>query len=383
MNNPVKCVGVDFSVAAGKFQGSRSYLFGLYAAAITAFPNIRFVLYHPNPEELNPWSASKNSNVVLRRLPSKWGSFGRLGWWIPRAIREDHVDVIHTQYMVPVCRGVKRIVTIHDVLFEDFPRYFPLSFRLRSRVLIRLSAKLADAVITVSDYSARAISSHFKIPSTKIAVTPNGVDLGRFNGDRWGDELYQQMGLSGPGYILLVGRIEARKNVSALIEAYSLMPDPKPQLLLVGRRDEEFLDGIGEDPCRTSGVRVLDSVQDRQLPALYAGAALFVYPSKAEGFGMPLLEAMASGVPVIASPFTAIPEVVGNAALVVDPDQPDLLAKAMTVVLNDQGLRKRLRLAGLERVKCYQWSRSAQVLAGVINGLVQPGESAAALRRAG
>jgi glycosyltransferase involved in cell wall biosynthesis len=364
-------VGVDFSVTAGKFQGSRSYLLGLYEAAIILCPNIDFYFYTPDPSSIADWVPAQYDNVYVRQIETGGGAYARLLIWLPRVIKRDDIDVIHTQYMLPFSRRAKRITTIHDVLFEDFPAYFPFKFRLRSRVLIRISAKLADTVLTVSNYCAARIAYHYGIPANRLAITANGTDVMRFTGKHGDENFYASLGIAGPGYILSVGRLEVRKNVSALVRAVRLLPEPRPQLVIVGKRDEEFHDpGLDFSWARPGAIVHLETVSDRDLPALYAGAGLFAYPSLAEGYGMPLMEAMASGVPVVCSNATAIPEVAGDAALIVDPADTTAFAEALRQVLEDDALSQRLRLAGRERVRSYTWSASARVLKDVIDRLV-------------
>lgn len=356
-------IGVDFSVTAGKFQGSRSYLLGLYEAAIAACPEHEFLLYTPDPPSLANWPGLRAANARAVRLRTGGGAWGRLALWLPQAVRRDAVDVIHTQYMLPVTRRAKRVTTIHDVLFEDHAAFFSTRFLIRSRVLIGLSAKMADRVLTVSHYCAERIAHHYCVSARRIAITENGADPRRFAPTPWPDEFYRELGIAAPGYILAVGRLEARKNIGSLVRAYLMMPQPRPQLVIVGRRDPAFHDP-GLDLSQTAAGEIvhLDSVSDADLPGLYAGADVFAYPSLAEGFGMPLIEAMASGVPVVCSDRTAIPEVAGDAALIVDPNDTGAFAAALTRLVRDAPLRERLREAGFLRVRHYSWDRAALVL---------------------
>lgn len=364
-------VGVDFSVMAGKFQGSRSYLLGLYEAAVEANPQVQFYFYHPEPEQMSAWPVAHRDNVTLRRLAKRGGAFARLGLWLPKAVRDDRLDVIHTQYMLPLTRKARRIVTIHDVLYEEYPQFFPRLFRWRSKILIRATARIADAVLTVSNYSSLAIRRCYGVHQSRLSVTFNGIDARRFHPSRKNDAVCDRYGLVAGNYILSVGRLEARKNLRALVQAYALLPDGKPPLVLVGQRDQSFLDASLDAQSRSGqSIMMLDSVPDDDLPAVYAGASLFAFPSLAEGFGMPLLEAMASGVPVVSSNATAMPEVVDDAALLFDPGDVGGMSDAMSAVLRDVRLRRRLIEAGHRRVKTFGWDTSANQLMSTIRSMV-------------
>ncbi|MGZ9713170.1 glycosyltransferase family 4 protein [Glaciimonas sp. GNP009] len=354
-------IGIDFHVLDGKFQGSRTHVLELFSRVIAQSPDIDFFLFLDKPEILPTLSSVfSSSNVHSIKMPHA-NPLKRLYWQLPRLSRKYKLDIVHTQYILPWPLPCKGMVTIHDVLFETHPEYFEPIFVLRSRVLMRLAAKNAAHVFAVSEFSRSEITRLYGVPESRISVALNGADLTRFTPGKEGGHLLEQWKLVSRGYILSVGRLEPRKNHRSLIEAYALLKGEVPDLVLIGQRDFRFDDVFTTitrlDLCER--VHVLENVSDVELPVLYRHACLFVYPAFAEGFGMPPLEAMAAGVPVIASNTTAIPEVVGDAGLLVAPDDVDALAAAIQRLLDNPLERGRLSAVGRERALSFTWDGPA------------------------
>jgi glycosyltransferase involved in cell wall biosynthesis len=302
-------------------------------------------------------------NVELIYMP-KASALVRLLWLLPRLHKRFRLDILHTQYVIPLWPGNGYAVTIHDILFERFPKYFTRLFVLRSRILMRWSARRADMVFTVSEYSKGELSLRYGLSEAGIGILPNAVDVTRFYPGRDGEHHITRRGLSSRGFILSVGRIEPRKNHARLIMAYGRMSGPPPPLVIVGQRDfryGEFERALKSLPL-THKVHVLSDVGDEELPAFYRHALAFVYPSFAEGFGMPPLEALASGTPVVTSSTTAIPEVIADAGLLIDPTDEAALTAALARVCADTQLRELLISKGLKRASRFSWHQSAQVL---------------------
>lgn len=357
-------IGVDFHVFDGKFQGSRSHLIGIFGELTRLCPEFQFVFLLEKTESLAKLPGFSEPNVELVKMPHA-SPLVRLGWQLPRLRRSLRLDLLHTQYVIPLLPARGNAVTIHDVLFEPYPQFFSKLFVLRSRTLMRWSARRADLLFTVSDYSRAEIASRYGVPVQQIGVLHNAVDRDVFYSGAAGVERLRARGLEPGGYLLTVGRIEPRKNHAALLRAYRQLEGSPPPLVIVGQRDfgyGAFEAELAQMPGDRE-VRVLDDVGDGELPALYRHAQMFLYPSFAEGFGMPPLEALASGVPVITSASTAIPEVVGDAGLLVDPHDPRALQEAMQVLLNDPAERTALVQRGLSRADMFTWRRSAESLA--------------------
>lgn len=362
-------VGVDFHTWDGIFQGSRSHVLGLYRQAIVQAPEIDFVFFLGDTESLreaHPEFAAPNVKLVsMPHGRAVWRLAAQLPW-----LRWRHgIDLLHMQYRLPLFPLGPCAVTIHDVLFETYPQFFPAPFVWQSRLTFRHAARHADVLFSVSEFSKQDIAKHYGISPQRIRVTYNGVDTQRFHPADQADPQeinprLAEMGLAHRGYLLTVGRLEPRKNHETLIRAYAQLPPDTPRLVIVGQRDFSY-DKIFE--CvRTHGlqdrVHLLEQVGDDTLPMLMRHARLFIYPAFAEGFGMPVAEALASGVPVITSNTTSLPEVAGDAALFASPTDASELAQVMQRVLSDEALAQTMVARGLERVKAFDWAKSAQVL---------------------
>jgi glycosyltransferase involved in cell wall biosynthesis len=355
---------VDFHVFDGKFQGSRSHLLGVFSELVALRPDWRFFFFLDDTESLARMSPFQRSNVELVRMP-RANPLVRLGWQLPRLRRRLRLDIMHTQYVMPLQAAQGNAVTVHDVLFESHPQYFQRLFVWRARCLIRWSARRADLLLTVSEFSRGELASRYGLDPQRIAVLLNAVDSGLFFPGEEGLSILARRSLQAHSYLLTVGRIEPRKNHATLLRAYGRLPGDPPPLVIVGQRDfgyHDFDAALARLPPGRQ-VLLLDDVDDQELPVLYRHALAFVYPSFAEGFGMPPLEAMASGLPVITSNTTALPEVVGDAGLTVDPFDDQTLAEAIERVCNDALLRQRLRQQGLDRSRQFTWTTAAQTLA--------------------
>lgn len=357
-------LGVDFHVWDGIFQGSRSHLLGLYRAAIRQAPDIDFVFFLDGVDSLRSSFAefaSPNVRLVrMRHAHPLW----RLGAQLPWLQVRHRIQLLHMQYRLPFVRFGPCACTIHDLLFETHPEFFPASFVLQSKVTFRSAALRARVLFAVSHFSRAEIERLYGVPAGRTVVVYNGVDRARFSPGSDGLSHVVDLGLEPGGYLLTVGRLEPRKNHLTLVEAYARLPATTPPLVIVGQRDFGF-DGVFEAIRRLGlgqRVKVLERVGDDALPAVLRHASIFVYPAFAEGFGMPVAEAMASGVPVITSNTTSLPEVAGDGALTVDPNSVEGLARAMADLLSNDALRQRLIAAGHEQVRRFDWETSASTM---------------------
>jgi glycosyltransferase involved in cell wall biosynthesis len=263
----------------------------------------------------------------------------RMAWTLPRALRRLGASLVHTQYAVPLRCPCPAVVTIHDVSFEHglMGRRDRIAFQ---RVVPR-AARAAARVLTVSERTKRDLEELYHLPAARIVVTPNGVDPAFGPADGAGDELQRAP------YVLAVGAIQERKNQSAALRAAR---EAGLELVVVGPTKDERIAA----ELRARGARLEGYVPLERLAELYRGAACLVQASRHEGFGLPVVEAMASGTPVVTVPDPALLEVAGDAAVVVPEDElADGIRQAVTE-------RDRLAAAGLERARSFSWEATAR-----------------------
>lgn len=348
----------------GQFQGSRSHLLGLYAAAARISDEFEFVFLTSQPDSLKAADPAFSLPHVQVERMAPWPRSLRLTVQLPLLRRRLGLDVMHLQYRVPPLGGGHWICTIHDVLYATHPQFFEPRFGAMLRLTGRLAARRADRILTVSEYSKRAIAGLYGVDTDRIAVTPNGVDTKRFHPHAGCTAALAARDLLPGRYFLTVGRLEPRKNHLGLLAAYRQLPSDAPPLVIVGQRDFGFsalLEAL-EAPELRGRVHLLEDVDDAALPVLIRHASALVYPALAEGFGIPVIEGMACGTPVITSDNTALAEVAAEAADVVDPTDAGAVAAAMWRVYRDPQRREELIRRGLQRAAQFQWEPSAEVL---------------------
>lgn len=260
----------------------------------------------------------------------------------------------------------RQVVTIHDCAFYDQPEGFSRKFAAWYHWLVPRLARRIRRIITVSNFSKSRLVDYCRVPERKIAVIPQGVDE-RFHPQSEDAIANTRAALGLPEqYVLFVGNLVPRKNLLRLLAAWNLVSAQFPalKLVLAGASDQLFADaGLGQLPA---SVRAAGYVADEHLPALYCGAMAFAYPSLYEGFGLPVLEAMACGVPVLTSNTTSLPEVAGDAALLVDPYSEEAIAQGLRQLLGDGLLRDELAARGLARAASFTWERTARATCEVL-----------------
>ena len=294
---------VDAHVFDGIHQGTVTFISGLYSELIK---DERFHLYVGSNEK----SIAENflgSNNFVHINYNTHSKLKRILYTIPKALKENKIDYAHFQYITPILKPCKYIVTIHDLLFLDSPGSFPLIYRIKNSILFYISGKRADLVTTVSDYSRNSINRFFNIPLTKIEIIPNAVIQKKEK-----PEPIQQ--LQGKKFILYVSRIEPRKNQALLIKIWKELKLYAQDIDLVlvgsdGLKDDQFqlqLQGLSEK--EREHFNWLTKIPAENLIWLYQNCFLFVFPSSAEGFGIPPLEAAIYGAKVLCSNTTAMKE---------------------------------------------------------------------------
>ncbi len=301
------------------------------------------------------------AQTIDRRIPVRLLNFGwhRLGW-PPVELLAGGVDVAHSMHpLLMPARRAAQVVTIHDLFFlRDAAGMAPEIERDYAR-LAGSHARRADAVVVVSEYTASEVETHLGVPRERIAICSPGAPA-------WPRRKPPAPG----GPIVYVGSPDRRKNLPGLLRAYALLREQvpgAPRLVLAGRRPQRG----GEVPAMIRRppwyphVRHLGYVTDAERQLLYREAAMLVMPSFDEGFGMPVLEAMTAGVPVVASRRGALPEVLGDAGLLVDPEDERAVAEAMRRMLEDQSFARASVDRGIVQARRFSWARSAERLLGV------------------
>jgi glycosyltransferase involved in cell wall biosynthesis len=335
-------------------------------------------------DSVNDYTLYVTRRAAVERFSNRWPNFSvrgtlphtpliRIPLTLSAELRRNPVDVLHVQFTAPPFSPCPVVVSIHDLSFEHLPQTFKWRSRKQLRITVRRSAREAAQVIALSDYARNDIISSYHINPENVSVIPLAAPA-HFRPVKDEGELQrvrQTYGIEGD-YILSVGAIQPRKNLSRLVAAYSRLrrarPEVKlPQLVLVGKCAwlyDETLRTIKELEVSNS-VILTGYVPEADLPTLYSGALCFVYPSYFEGFGLPPLEAMKCGAPVIVGNKTSLPEVVGDAGLLVDPFEVDEIASAIQKVITDSDLRAHLRAKGLERARLFDWQETARQTLGV------------------
>ncbi|GMR04382.1 MAG: glycosyltransferase family 1 protein [Thermodesulfobacteriota bacterium] len=287
-------------------------------------------------------------------------------------------DVIHyPSFNMPFLSPSKpTVTTLHDLIYFLFPGACPnRAAYLYAKVMIGFAARNAGKIITVSNYSKDEIVKHLKIDPGKVVVIHNGVS-GIYRPEESEEKLKGLLGKYNidASYILYVGNHQERKNLLGLIRAYSLLRLKKDFLLVIaGKTDarKEKTYRAVEELGLGQRVRFIGEVPEEELPVLYSAASLFVFPSFYEGFGLPPLEAMACGTPVVTSNATSLPEVVGEAALKVEPGDATALSSAMESILSSRDLSAELHEKGFERAALFNWEDTAKKTLDVYNEVLE------------
>lgn len=283
---------------------------------------------------------------------------------LPHRMDQDRLDLAHfPDHILPLWPlKAKKVITVHDLAFKKYPQFYNMSKRWHKTWLTPGSIKKADKIIAVSSATKGDLIDLFGTPEEKIKVIHNGIAsifklLNLSNMEK--EQKKKKYGFKR--LILFVGTIEPRKNLKTLIEAFDSFVENEPDLgLIVCGKKGWLCDGILNEISDHKMIRYLDYVPTQELVELYNLAEIFVYPSFYEGFGFPPLEAMACGTPVITSNTSSLPEVTGDAALLVDPADSRQIAEGITRLLNDKILRDDLIQKGLRRVKTFSWKKTAE-----------------------
>jgi glycosyltransferase involved in cell wall biosynthesis len=359
---------VDAHVFDGEFQGTLTYIKELYLKVLVFNPNARIYFGARNIENVKQYF-KEFKNVEYITYSSK-SSYKRIFIEIPEIIDRIQCTHAHFQYSIPLRKnvGCKYIVTIHDVLFNDFPKEFSLLYRLKRNAIFYLSAKRCDYLLTVSNYSKQKISKQYRIKEKEIIVTPNAVseDFFLFNISKEKSKDFIANKYKIRKYMLYVSRIEPRKNQTLLLKAFvdEKLYEKGYNLVFIGANSLNSgliskIDVLGKEV--KSSVHWIENVDDYSLKQFLNAAELFIYPSKAEGFGIPPLEAGSLCTPVLCSNSTAMAEFNFFSPYLFNPDDYSEFVQQLTELIKNHGDIDLCRIQTIIR-KQYSWETSAKTL---------------------
>ncbi len=374
---------LDGATLTGRFTGDRTYWLNLISNLPSAMPSTEFIVVTPSalPEDCLPYHPNLKFKVYPTANSRAWTMRT-----LPHAAFEQGGDILHTQYTTPLTASCKVVTSVHDISFRLHPEWFPLKHRLLMNLTVPLSMRQAQRVLTLSQSSKADIVRTYNLPNDKVEVVPLGVSqlyhscYSDTTVDAARQFITDTFQIDRP-FLLAVGVMQPRKNLALLTRAFGMAITryQLPHKLVFTGKDgwgcgrKELEDAI----TQTAGAEAVDRlhftgyVEDEDLPKLYRASTAFAYPSLYEGFGLPPLEAMACGTPVLASNAPAMPEVVGDAALLADPVSIEEWSDAIARALTDEALQADLIAKGLERVKLFRWERTAAITASIYESVLK------------
>ena len=372
-------IAIDAHAVGTKLGGNESYASNL----IESLAQI---------DSFNQYTIYITTNEARDRFHGRWPNFKvratlphtpviRIPLTLSAELRKNPVDVLHVQFTAPPFCPCPTVVSIHDLSFEHLPETFKRRSRMQLRLTVRNSARRAARILSLSEHSRRDIIDTYGISPERITAIPLAAasHFAPVDDSRELQRVRHIYRINGD-YILSVGSIQPRKNLARLVKAYAFLrgeysADKLPKLVLAGKCAwlyDETLRALDETGLREAVV-LTGYVPQADLPALYSGALCFVYPSYFEGFGLPPLEAMKCGTPAIVGNRTSLPEVVGDAALTVDPFDVEAIAAAIRRLMSDSQLRQELRSKGQQRAGMFDWRETARKTLQVYKEVAQSG----------
>ena len=390
-------IGLDAKRAFHNFRGLGSYTRTLIEGLIEFYPQINLKLYTPAPDDMRgkSWLESisskknnQNKNILLEVctpksffswiFPSLWRSF-----FLSQDFIEKKLDIYHgtsgeIPFLVPIRnkRKYKFVVTIHDLIFMRYPQHFSFIDRIVYRIKNKRSCHNADLVLSICEHTKKDLIEFFGIKEEKIRVVYQACH----------PRFYQKLGITervsvlapygiSSRYILFVGAIEENKNVFRAVKAFQkITKEFTHNFIIIGKGKGDYLTEIEtfiNKENLTSRVKILENINNEQLPAFYQGADLFFYPSLYEGFGLPIVEALFSGMPVLTSHGSSFPESAGPHSVYITPEDVDEMSFKMRRILEDVDLRNKMSQKGLEYVQRFHWKETTQTLINLYKELLE------------
>jgi glycosyltransferase involved in cell wall biosynthesis len=358
-------IGIDATTVARQPAGVGNYIVRLVRALAEEQTSHEFTVF-VTPDGQAAFEELPSIRIVPIALR---GTALRTAWeqaFLPALVRRERLDLLHSpHYTMPLRLSVRSVVTFHDMTFVTHPEWHVRSKRLFFPLMMRWSAHRATHLIANSHSTRGDLMRVLGVPPERVTAIPFGAAPEyRPMPPAEVKAVAERYGLEAGRYILYVGVLEPRKNIARLVSAFARIAGEVPgAVLALGGKKGWMYDQIFEQ-VRRSGlgdrVRFLGYVKERDLPALYTGARVFAYPSYYEGFGFPVLEAMQCGTPVVTSNVSSLPEVAGDGALLVDPEDEAGLACALLRLVREEPLRQGLTRRALARAAQFSWSRCAR-----------------------
>lgn len=361
-------IGVDARELEGKKTGVGRYLINLLREWSEIAPENRYVLFFmkgiPNDPVLERECISKRL-ITLPRILNR-----NLIWeqvYLPVHVAREETNLFFSpSYTMPFFVRTRTVVTVHDISYEVNRKWFPPREAMIRRFFTRLSTNRADAIITISEFSKRDIIKYFGINGDRIKVIyPAADSIFSSVPNRDETERIKKRYNTGERFLLYVGSILNRRPVNILIKSFSkaVKDESRLKLVIVGENrtwPKQDMRRMISDSGVKNSVIYLDYIPDDELALLYKSAEVFIYPSLYEGFGLPLLEAMSSGTPVIAPNVASFPEVVGDGGILIDRIDEDEMSRAILAFIKDESMRNNYIIKGKERARKFSWRRSAE-----------------------
>jgi glycosyltransferase involved in cell wall biosynthesis len=360
---------LDARTATDHFPGIGRYVVNLAHALKAIAPDLDLTLLADSHARAPRWALPP---LPMAHLPTTPFALQQQ-WRVPRQLRELRASLYHSPYyLMPYRPGVPTVLTAYDVIPLIYPQYYTLPQRVIFRLAHALALRTAHTILAISEATKRDLIKHFGVPADQIVVTPLAAD------PRFAPQTADRIAAARAAYhlpdryVLYLGSNKPHKNLVRLVTAFSNLRSPTSNvhLVIAGSWDNRY----PEAQQRAAGnarIHFLGPVREADLPALYSGATALAFVSEYEGFGLPPLEAMACGTPVIASNTSSLPEVIGDAGRLVDPQDVNAIAAALEQVLEDAQLHLELTHRSLERAAQFSWTQTARHTLAVYRSVLE------------
>jgi len=380
-------IGIDIRAIGKKRTGDETYTENLIKNLLKIDQKNQYFFYTDITSKnealeiknrINPGNRYKNYQIIsiTPRHKMLWTFYS-----LPKYLENNPIDVLHVQYITPffLPKGIKLITTIHDISFETFPKFISKKDLFFLKTLIPISLRRADKIIAVPNFTAREIERYFNVKKEKIKKVLNGVSIERFSADIPEDEIIKvekKYNIKKP-FVLYVGTLQPRKNIPFLLNAFEKLKNEnennekikKLSLVLAGNRHghnyDKKIDTVIKRIKKTNldvskSIKLIGFVSEESLPVVYKSAEALVTSSLYEGFGLPIIEAMAAGTPVVYNDFSCFEEISGDAGLVYEnEDENDFTKKIFNIIINSD-LRSNLISKGKQRALFFSWEKCAE-----------------------